>query len=99
MIDIPLITDLYQKAREKNVLAGLIIIDLIAFISYMIFPAGIFYLGDLQMSIGCIIGTIFALKNIKSNQSFLLYGAIVSLGGTILTAISCIAILWWICRY
>lgn len=94
MIKIPFITNLYQKARDKNVLAGLVIIDLIAFISYMIFPAGIFYLGDLQMTIGCIIGTIFALKNIRSNQSFLIYGVIVGLGGTILTAISCSIFDW-----
>ncbi len=85
---------LYQKAREKNVLAGIVIVDLIAFISYVIFSAGIFYYGDLQMCIGCIIGTIFALKNIKSNQSYLKHGIIVGLGGTILTAISCSIFDW-----
>ncbi|MFX1500807.1 MAG: hypothetical protein ACFFDH_07570 [Promethearchaeota archaeon] len=79
---------LYQNAREKNVLAGIAIVDLIAFISYVIFPAGIFYLGDLQMIIGCIIGIIFTFKNIKSNQSYVKHGILVGLGGTILTAIS-----------
>ena len=33
MINIPFIANLYETAREKNILAGLIIIDLIAFIS------------------------------------------------------------------
>ena len=61
----------------------------------MIFPSGIIYLGDLQMIIGCAIGTRFALKNAKLNQSLLLYGLIVGLVGTILSAIS-ISIFDWI---
>ncbi len=85
---IPFIANLYQNAKEKNILAGVVIIDLISFISYIIFSAGFFYLGDLQMVIGCIVGTYFSLKNIKSNQSFIKHGIMVSLGGTILSAIS-----------
>jgi hypothetical protein len=65
-----------------------LIIDLIAFICYIIFPSGIIFFGDIQMIIGCIIGTRFTLKNIKPNQSLFTYGILVSLGGSVLTAIS-----------
>ena len=95
MINIPFIANLYETAREKNILAGLIIIDLIAFVSYMIFPAGIIYLGDLQMFIGCIIGVRFSLKNIKSDQLYIKHGIIVGLGGAILSAFS-MSIFDWI---
>ena len=79
---------MYQNARKNNILAGFIIIDLIAFISYIIYPFGIIYLGDLQMIIGSIVGTRFSLKNIKSYQSYLKHGIVVGLVGTILSAIS-----------
>ncbi|MBY8984941.1 MAG: hypothetical protein KGD65_07740 [Candidatus Lokiarchaeota archaeon] len=91
----PFIANLYKSAKEKNILAGLIIIDLIAFISYMIFPAGIIYLGDLQMIIGCIIGVRFSLKNTKSDQVYIKHGVIVGLGGAILSAFS-MSIFDWI---
>lgn len=84
----PLIADLVKKAREKNTFAGMIITYLIAFISYIIYNSGIVYYGDIQMIIGSIIGTRFALKNIKSNQSFITQGIYVSLGGTVLTSIA-----------
>ena len=84
----PFINDLAQKARKRNVLSGLIIIDVIAFISYTIFPSGIFYFGDIQMILGCIVGTRFTLKNIKPNQSYFLNGIFVGSVGAILTGIS-----------
>lgn len=77
-----------DDARDRNILSGLLLIDVIAFISYLIFPAGIFYRGDVQMTIGCIIGTRFALKNIKPNQSYLITGLVVGLCGSILTGVS-----------
>ncbi len=82
------IANLYNKAKQENILAGIIISDLIAFISYVIFPAGIIFYGDFQMIIGVIIGTRFALKNLKTFQSPLKYGILAALGGTILSAIS-----------
>ena len=77
-----------DDARDKNILSGLLLIDVIAFISYLIFPAGLIYFGDIQMSIGCLIGTRFALKNIKPNQSYLNIGLVVGLCGSVLTGIS-----------
>ncbi len=66
----------------------MIIIDLISFISYIIFPSGIVYFGDLQMIIGCIVGIRFSIKNIKQNHSFFAQSIITGLGGSILTGIS-----------
>lgn len=66
----------------------MIIIDLIAFISYLIIPSGVVYFGDIQMILGCIVGVRFTLKNIKPNQSFFIYGIIVGLGGSLMTGIS-----------
>ncbi len=63
-------------------------IDLIAFICYIIFPSGILFFGDLQTIIGCMIGTRFTLKNIKPNQSFFMHGILVGLGGSVLAGIS-----------
>ncbi|MFW9941588.1 MAG: hypothetical protein ACFFFT_11150 [Candidatus Thorarchaeota archaeon] len=90
MNNISFIANLYETAKEKNILTGLIIIDLIAFISYIIYPAGFLPIlqGDIQMVIGCIVGVRFALKNIKSNQYYIKHGIIVGLGGTMLSAIS-----------
>lgn len=47
-----------------------------------------FHFGDIQMIIGCTVGTRFTLKNIKTNQSFFIQGIIVGLGGSLLTGIS-----------
>jgi len=88
VIIIPFIADLYQRAQERNILAGIIIIDVIAFVSYIIFPSGVVYFGDVQMIFGCIVGIRFTLKNIKINQSSFTCGIIVGLGGLILTGIS-----------
>ena len=84
----PFIANLYQKAQIRNALTGLILIDLITFISYAIFTSGIVYHGDIQMVIGCVIGVHFTLINIKKNQSILIYGIIVGISGCILAAIS-----------
>ncbi len=92
----PFIADLAKKAREKNILTGMIITDLIAFISYIIFSSGIFYFGDLQMTIGCIIGSRFALKNNKSNKSFIIQSIGVSLVGAVLTAVSFTLFDWFV---
>jgi len=82
------IADLYQTAKKWNVLAGIIISDLITFIAYMIYSGGIFRLGDIQMVLGVAIGAYFALKNMKEYQTALKTGLITALGGSILAAIS-----------
>ncbi len=84
----PIISQIYEKAKKKNIISGIIIGDLITFIAYLLFPSGLVFFGDLQMIIGSIVGTLFSLKNIKSYQSYLKHGIIVGLVGTILSAIS-----------
>ncbi len=82
------IAGLYQRAKEKSTLAGVIITYLIAFISFVIFPSGIIYSGDIQMIIGCIIGTRFTLRNNHSHRHYITYGIFVGLIGASLTCIS-----------
>ena len=96
MIAIPFIAKLYQYAKENNILAGMIIIDLIAFIAYLIFPSGIFFFGDLQMLIGALFGVYFSLSHKKQNQSDIILGLTVGICGTILTAISYSLFEWMI---
>lgn len=74
--------------KEKNIIAGILISDLISFISYLIFPAGIFFLGDFHMLIGVLWGSYFALNHLKKKQKFITYGIGVGLGGSFLSAIS-----------
>ena len=82
------IGNLYETAKKNNILGGIIFIDLIAFISYIIFPFGIFYFGDLHMIIGCIVGIYFTLKHMKPNQSVLILSILTGFIGSILTAVS-----------
>ena len=88
VVQIGIIADLYQKAKQRNMLGGIIISYLITFIAYVIFPSGIFSFGDFQMMIGVAMGTRFALKNLKDFQNPLQLGIITALGGTILSAVS-----------
>jgi cation transporter-like permease len=90
----PFISNLYTNAKRNNVLSGIIISDIIGFICFAIYPLGLFYSGDIQMIIGSIIGTRFALKYRKSNNHLLKLGIFISLGGTLLTAISISSFAW-----
>ncbi|MFX1571540.1 MAG: hypothetical protein ACFFB0_02245 [Promethearchaeota archaeon] len=96
MIIIPFIANLYQYAKENNLLAGMIITDLIAFIAFLIFPAGIFFSGDLQMIIGSLLGVYFSLSHKKQGQSEIVTGLTVGITGTIFTAISLSFFEWMI---
>jgi hypothetical protein len=84
----PSISEIYEKAKEKNLLSGIIIADLIAFISYLLFPSGILFFGDLHMIIGVSIGVYFGLKNKKKEDSEMKTGLIIGVFGAFLTAIS-----------
>ncbi|TFG19213.1 MAG: hypothetical protein EU533_06955 [Promethearchaeota archaeon] len=87
--------NLYDKAKEKNVLAGILILDLFAFIGYIILPSGFIFFGDAHIIIGSIFGLRFALKYIKENQSIVKYGILVGTIGSIFAGIS-MAIYQWV---
>ena len=94
MSSIPLITNLYTKAKENNIISGIIIFDIIALLSYVVNPISFFYPGDIDLFFGGIVALIFALKNRKEYQSALKTALIVGLFGAILSAVS-ISIFEW----
>ena len=86
----PFIARLYEAAKQMNILGGTIISDLIAFISYAIYPAGLIAFGDIQMILGVSIGTYFTLKHLKKHQAALNTSLMAALLGSLLSAISMI---------
>ncbi|MHA1477273.1 MAG: hypothetical protein ACTSPU_03650 [Promethearchaeota archaeon] len=95
MSSIPFIANLYSKAKENNVLSGIIIFDIIAFLSYVINPISFFYAGDIDLIFGGIVALLFALKNRKEHQNALKTGVYIGFFGGILSAVS-ISIFEWI---
>lgn len=82
------ISNLYGKAKEKNILAGIIIGDLIAFIAYLIFPSGFVFFGDIHMIIGVSMGVHFGLSYKKETQSYIKLGLLIGLLGALFAGIS-----------
>ena len=95
MSSIPFIANLYSKAKENNVLSGIIIFDIIAFLSYVINPFVLFYDGDIDLIFGGIVALLFALKNRNELQTAFKTALIVGLIGAILSAVS-ISVFEWI---
>ncbi|TFG21977.1 MAG: hypothetical protein EU533_04800 [Promethearchaeota archaeon] len=90
----PIISNLYDKAKERNILSGIVISDLIAFFAYLIFPSGFAFFGDFHMIIGTGIGVYFGLSHKKEMQSYIKTGLIVGLLGALFSGIS-IAFFEW----
>lgn len=84
----PVISNLYDKAKERNILSGIIIGDLIAFFAYLIFPSGLIFFGDFHMAIGVIIGVYFGLSHKKEMQSYIKTGLIIGILGALFIGIS-----------
>ncbi|MHA2006142.1 MAG: hypothetical protein ACXABO_01515 [Promethearchaeota archaeon] len=84
----PTISEIYEKAKEKNIISGIIITDLIAFLTYIIFPSGVFFFGDLHTLIGISIGVYFGLSNRKEEQTEFKTGLYIGIFGGLLVAIS-----------
>jgi hypothetical protein len=91
----PIISNIFEKAKEKNILSGIIIVELITFISYLIFPSGILFFGDLHIVIGISSGVYFGLKRLKKEQSEIKTGLTIGLFGALLAAIS-LSLFEWI---
>ncbi len=88
------IVNFYGKAKEKNIFSGIVIVDLIAFITYLIFPSGLIFFGDFQMIIGVIIGVYFGLSNRKKHQFEIKLGLVIGFIGALLAAISMTMFEW-----
>ena len=84
----PIIAQIYEKAKEKNIISGIIIGDLITFIAYVIFPSGLVFVGDFQMIIGVLIGVFFGLSNKKKPQSEIRLGLMIGILGALFAAFS-----------
>ena len=88
MIPIPAIASFYSKAKEHNIISGIILFDIITFLSYIINPISIIYPGDLDLIFGGVVGLLFALKNRKNNQSVMIQSFYVGFLGACLSALS-----------
>ena len=88
------IANFYDKAKGRNIFSGVVIVDLIAFISYLIFPLGLFFNGDFQMILGVLIGVYFGLYNKKKHQLEFKLGLVIGFVGAILAAISMAMFEW-----
>lgn len=94
MIFIPAIANLYTRAKENNILSGILIFDIIAFLSYVINPFSIVYVGDIDLIFGGIVGLLFAFKNRQKDQTVLKTSLYVGLIGAFLPAFSIIVYEW-----
>ena len=95
MSSIPFITNFYNKTKENNLLSGIIIFDIIAFLSYVVNPFNLFYPGDIDLIFGGIVALLFALKNRNELQTAFKTAIYVGLIGAILSAVS-ISVFEWV---
>jgi hypothetical protein len=88
VIPIPAIANFYSKAKEHNIISGIILFDIITFLSYIINPISIIYPGDLDLIFGGVVSLLFALKNRKDNQNVMQLSFYVGFLGACLSALS-----------
>jgi len=88
------IANFYDKTKEKNIYSGIIIVDLITFISYLIFPSGLIFFGDFHMILGVLFGVYFGLSNKKKHQLEIKLGLVIGFFGALLAAISMTMFEW-----
>jgi hypothetical protein len=88
---IPIIRDLYEQAKEKNVFSGILFFDAISFFSYIIAGfriPGFFFPGDMFILFGAVVGILFAVKNDTSSKGPLKISLFVGAVGSTLSVIS-----------
>jgi hypothetical protein len=91
----PYIANFYSKAKKNNILSGILIFDIIAFLSYIVNPISFFYASDIDLIFGGIVALVFALKNRKEHQTALKTSLYVGFIGAILSAVS-ISVFEWV---
>ncbi|HDZ17643.1 hypothetical protein LCGC14_0820990 [marine sediment metagenome] len=88
------ISNFYDKVKEKNIFSGVVLVDIITFVSYIIFPFGLFFYGDFHMILGVLFGVYFGLSNKKERQIEFKLGLLIGFVGAILAAISMTMFEW-----
>ncbi|MBD3198278.1 MAG: hypothetical protein GF317_24730 [Candidatus Lokiarchaeota archaeon] len=89
------IKNVYVYAKTNNLLFGIVIIDLVSFISYFLSGGvSILITGDIQLLFGVILGVWFALKFLHNKKKSIILGILVGSIGAVLSALS-LAIFQW----
>ncbi|MEJ2248239.1 MAG: hypothetical protein P8Y70_07430 [Candidatus Lokiarchaeota archaeon] len=82
MVTFSWIKNIFQKAKQRNVLAGIIISGISTFILFLItFQIYFLYIGDLQLLVGINFGVWFTLRYLKPDKSALKTGILAGLLG------------------
>ncbi|MFX1286383.1 MAG: hypothetical protein ACFFB5_22300 [Promethearchaeota archaeon] len=90
------IAALYEFMKKNNILAGIMIFDIIAFFSFLLNPISLVAIGDLDFIFGGVVGILFALHSRKAEQGHLTLCLVVGIGGALLSALSISVLAYWI---
>ena len=82
-------------AQRNNMMIGVLICAFTTSVLFFFMPAGIFFMADIFLVVGCGIGLYLTFKNIKESQSHIKTGIIVGLTGSVL-ALFLISLFAWI---
>lgn len=72
-------------AQRNNMMIGVIICAFTTSVLFFFMPAGIFFMADIFLVVGCGIGLYLTFKNLKESQSHIKTGIIVGLIGSVLS--------------
>jgi len=90
-----MVAETYSGFIQKyNVMIGVLLCALSTSILILIFPMGLFFLGDIYLVVGGGIGLYFTFKNRKESQSHIKTGIIVGLTGPVLSLILISFFMW-----
>jgi hypothetical protein len=90
------IAALYEFMKRNNILAGILLFDIIAFFSFLLNPISLVALGDVDFLFGGIVGVLFALRSRKAGQGHLTLCLVVGIGGALLSALSISWLAYWV---
>ena len=82
-------------AQRHNMMIGVLICAFTTSVLFFFMPAGIFFMADIFLVVGCGIGLYLTFKNIKESQSHIKTGIIVGLTGSVLSLLL-ISLFYWI---
>jgi len=82
-------------AQRNNMMIGVIICAFTTSVLFFLMPSGIFFMADMFLVVGCVIGLYLTFKNLKESQSHIKTGIIVGLTGSVLSLLL-ISLFYWI---